>query len=189
MNIAVIYRSKYGTTKQYAEWIAKALDATLFESHTIKAAQLNDFDMVVYGGGLYAGGISGIHLVAKTPCKKLVLFTVGLATPENTDYSEILKKNLSPELRQSTKVFHFQGGIDYKKLGLVHRCMMAMMMTMIKNAVAKKKDTEIKNDDREFMETYGKKVNFTNQQNILPLVEYCKAQTDNPLPISAGSPV
>ena len=178
MNIAVIYRSKYGTTKQYAQWIAEALEAKLFESHMIKADQLNDFDMVIYGGGLYAGGISGVNLVTKNPCKKLVIFTVGLATPENTDYSEILEKNLSSEMRQHTKVFHFQGGIDYKKLGIVHKSMMAIMMVMTKNAVAKKKESEITNDDKEFMATYGKKVNCTNQQSILPLIEYCKSLTD-----------
>ena len=179
MKIAVIYRSKYGTTKQYAEWIAEALDAQLFESHMIKAPQLLDFDMVVYGGGLYAGGISGISLVTKNPCKKLILFTVGLATPENTDYSEILEKNLTLEMRQNTKVFHLHGGIDYKNLGLVHKGMMAIMKLMTKNAVAKKNESEITNDDKEFMATYGQKINFTNQQNIIPLVEYCKSYIDS----------
>ena len=172
MNIAVVYRSKYGTTKQYAEWIAEALGAMLFESRTIKADRLNDYDMVIYGGGLYAGGISGIKLVTKNPCYDLIIFTVGLATPENTDYSEILEKNLSSEMRRTTKVFHLQGGIDYKKLGIAHKAMMAMMMNMIKKAAAKKKEAEISNEDREFLATYGKKVDFTSRQNILPLIEY-----------------
>ena len=55
--------------------------------------------------------------------------------------------------------------------------MMAMMMVMTKNAVAKKKQEEITNDDKEFMATYGKKVDCTNQQNIRPLVEYVNSQT------------
>lgn len=49
--IAVIYKSKYGSTKQYAEWIAKELDASLFEATNIKPSQLLDYDVVVYGGG------------------------------------------------------------------------------------------------------------------------------------------
>jgi hypothetical protein len=52
--------------------------------------QLQDFDVVIYGGGLYAGGIIGSKLVTKNPCKSLVLFTVGLADPLITDYSEII---------------------------------------------------------------------------------------------------
>ena len=53
--IAVIYKSKYGSTKQYAEWIAQALDAPLFEASSVNPAQLAEYDVVVYGGGLYAG--------------------------------------------------------------------------------------------------------------------------------------
>ena len=57
VNIAVVYKSRYGTTKQYAEWIAKALDAILLEASVVKPSQLASFDIVVYGGGLYAGRI------------------------------------------------------------------------------------------------------------------------------------
>ena len=121
MNIAVIYRSKYGTTKRYAEWIAEALDAQLFESHTIKATQLIDFDMVVYGGGLYAGGISGINLVTKNPCKKLVIFTVGFATPENTDYSDILKKTYPLKYGKVQKFSTFKAALITRNWGLCIR--------------------------------------------------------------------
>jgi len=172
MNIVVIYSSKYGTTKQYAQWIAEALNAKLFERHKIKADQLNDFDIVIYGGGLYAGGISGVNLVTKNPCKNLVIFTVGLAPPESTDYSGILEKNLTSEMIQNTKIFHLHGGIDYKKLGIVHKAMMVTMMMIIKKAVAKKDESEISNEDKEFLASYGKKMDFTSRQNILPLVEY-----------------
>jgi flavodoxin len=55
--IAVIYKSKDGTTRRYAEWLAEDLGASLFEATTIKPNQLMDFDIVIYGGGLYAGGI------------------------------------------------------------------------------------------------------------------------------------
>jgi hypothetical protein len=111
--IAVIYKSQYGTTKQYAQWIAEALEARIFEASDIKPAQLMDFDVVIYGGGLYAGGVIGAKLVTKNPCKALVLFTVGLADPKITDYSEIIGKTLSPEQLAKTKVFHFRGGVDY----------------------------------------------------------------------------
>ena len=66
-NIAVIYKSYYGTTKRYAEWIADELNVSLFEASDIKPAQLLDYDVVIYGGGLYAGGIIGSKLVEKNP--------------------------------------------------------------------------------------------------------------------------
>jgi menaquinone-dependent protoporphyrinogen IX oxidase len=167
-NIAVIYKSVYGTTKLYAEWIAEKLDASLFEASSIKPECLMDYDVVVYGGGLYAGGIIGAKLVAKNPCKSLVVFTVGLATPETTNYTDILAENFSDEKLKKTKVFHLQGGIDYRKLKTVHKAMMAFM----KKRVEKKPVNERTSDDQHLLDTYGDKVDFTNKEAIIPLVEY-----------------
>lgn len=169
-NIAVIYKSKYGTTKQYAEWISRELDAALFEASAIKPSQLADYDVVVYGGGLYAGGISGVGLVTKNPCKSLVVFTVGVADPETTDYSDIINKNFSQEIRAKTKIFHLRGGIDYKKLGLVHRGMMAMLKKMLTG----KDESMLSGDDRELLKTYGGKFDFTDKKTIEPIVSFVK---------------
>lgn len=169
-NIAVVYKSKHGTTKQYAEWIAEELDATLLESQAIKSAQLATFDIVIFGGGLYAGGISGIELVAKNPCKSLVVFTVGLANPNTTDYSAILNKNFSEKLLSKIKVFHLRGGIDYSKLGIVHKCIMAML----KNVLGKKDKSELSDEDMAILDTYGGTVDFTDKNSIKPIVAFVK---------------
>lgn len=57
--IAVVYKSKYGSSKKYAEWIADELKAELFEHSKIKKDDLLKYDTIIYGGGLYAGSISG----------------------------------------------------------------------------------------------------------------------------------
>jgi len=169
--IAVIYKSVYGTTKRYAEWIAEGLGAQLFNASEIKPAQLLDYDVVIYGGGLYAGGIIGSKLVSKNPVNSLVLFTVGLATPQTTDYSEILQKNFTPEQLKKMKVFHFQGGMDYKKLNILHRAMMAIMKKETENTPVDKRSGE----DRIFLEAYGGTMDFTDKNAIKPLVEYVSA--------------
>lgn len=171
MKTAVIYQSHYGTTRKYAEWIAQALDADLLERSSAKPENLLDYDVIVYGGGLYAGGILGIDLVTKKPCRNLLVFTVGLADPAGTDYTGILEKNLPPELQSRIRIFHLRGGINYKKLSVVHRGMMAMMKRM----VAKKPAHERMEEDRFFLETYGGEVDFTDQETIRPIVEYVKA--------------
>jgi menaquinone-dependent protoporphyrinogen IX oxidase len=170
-NIAVIYKSIYGTTKRYAEWIAEELGASLLEMSTVKPAQLMDYDVVVYGGGLYAGGIAGVKLVAKNPCKSLVVFTVGLATPEITDYTEKLTKSFTAERLKRIKVFHLRGGIDYGRLSMVHKAMMAVM----KNETEKKPVAERTSDDGLLLETYGGKCDFVDRETIKPLVDYVRA--------------
>jgi len=169
--IAVIYKSHYGTTKQYAEWIAEALNAPLFEASTIKPPQLMDYDTIVYGGGLYAGGVLGAKLVTKNPTKSLVVFTVGLADTKLTDFSNILSKQFSQERFAKLKVFHLRGAIDYAKLSFLHKTMMGV----VKRAAEKTPVDRRTNDDHLLLETYGKKIDFMDRTTILPLVEYVSA--------------
>ncbi|MCL2363378.1 MAG: flavodoxin domain-containing protein [Defluviitaleaceae bacterium] len=166
--IAVIYKSKYGYTQRYAQWIAEALDAQLYEHTAIKPQQLEDYDVVVYGGGLYAGGINGAKLVTKNPCKNLVMFTVGVAIPADTDYTEIVNNALTPAQQAQTKVFHLRGGISYSKLSFLHK----MLMAAVKKSVEKKPEAERSTEDIGILETYGQDIDFNDRTSIMPLVEY-----------------
>ena len=168
---AVIYQSKYGSAKQYAEWIAQALDAPLFERGRVKPPQLLDYDLVIYGGGVYAGSIAGVDLVAKNPCKNLILFTVGLFDPQTADYTDLLKA-LPAEKRQTAKVFHLRGGLDRQKLGLVHKGIMAV----VKKTLAKKDPSLLSNEDKAMLESLGGKVDYTDKDSIAPLVAFAREQ-------------
>jgi hypothetical protein len=73
-----------------AAWIAEELRAELLKAGSVSPPKLREFDCLVYGGGLYVGGILGANRVAKNQYKNLVVVTVGLADPQNTDYTRIL---------------------------------------------------------------------------------------------------
>ena len=98
----------------------------------ITADKLLNYDTIIYGGGLYAGGVNGINLVTnnfdKLSNKKLILFTCGLADTTNKENIDSIKnsisKILSKEMQDKIKVFHLRGSIDYNKLNFVHRAMM-----------------------------------------------------------------
>jgi menaquinone-dependent protoporphyrinogen IX oxidase len=169
-NILVAYQSQYGTTKQYAEWIAEELGAELIERKKATVAMLGEYDTIVYGGGLYAGGVLGVSLVAKNPTKNLVVFTVGLADPEVTDFTEILNRGFPDDSSKPLRVFHLRGGIDYKELSFIHKGMMGM----VKKAAEKKPEVERTGEDRLFLETYGKAIDFMDRRSIVPLVEYVR---------------
>jgi len=172
--IAVIYKSKYGFTQKYAAWIAKALGADLWEWAAIKPAQISAYDVVVYGGGLYASGIAGIKKIKKNLPAKLVVFTVGLACPADTDYSEILNKNFTPAQLKAIKVFHLHGGIDYKNLSPIHKIMMAM----VKKSVEKIPLAERSKEDKAMLETYGAKLDFTERSAIKPLIDHVRSLSE-----------
>ncbi len=175
---AVIYQSKYGSTKKYAQWIAGELSCDLLERKGIESAALAPYDTLIYGGGLYAGGVSGIDLLTKhvdlLGSKNLVLFTCGLADPadkKNTDHiKESLSKVIPAGLREKIKVFHLRGAIDYSSLGIVHKAMMAMLYRRMK----KKDPGSLRAEDKEMLATYGKAADFTEKETILPLIGYVR---------------
>lgn len=73
MNI-IIYGSQYGTTRQYAEELAKitGYELKLYED----AENINSYETIIYMGGLYAGGVLGMKKTFKnltSTDKKLTL--------------------------------------------------------------------------------------------------------------------
>jgi flavodoxin len=174
-NIAIVYKSKYGSTKKYAQWIAEETKGDLFECSEIEINKLTTYDTIVYGGGLYAGGIAGISIITKNfevlKDKEIIVFTVGLASTDREEvFIPIIEKCFSQEMRENIKFFHLRGGIDYKKLGIIHKSMMAMLKTVI----SRKDSNELSDDDKELLATYGKKVDFTEKNTITPLLLFLK---------------
>ena len=48
------------------------------------------------------------------------------------------------------------------------------MMAMVKNMIAKKKESELSSEDKAFIETYGENVDFMDRATIGPLVNYVR---------------
>lgn len=77
---------------------------------------------------------------------------------------------LTPQMQGKIRQFHFRGGIDYPRLSLVHRLMMAMLCS----AMRKKGYDDLRSEDRLMLDTYGKQIDFSERSTIGPLVEYVK---------------
>ena len=129
MKYIVTYSSKYGSTQKYAKWIGEALSCEVKDIKDIPSGMLQNYDVIIHGGGLYAGGVSGM------------------------------------------KQFHFRGGIDYSRLSLIHRAMMWMLCQTMK----KKGYDNLSDEDKLMLDTYGKKIDFSDQSTIKVLVDYVSA--------------
>jgi menaquinone-dependent protoporphyrinogen IX oxidase len=56
-NALVLYFTKYGSTKKYAEWIAEELKGDIFDIKDARPNQLHEYDVILLGSALYAGSI------------------------------------------------------------------------------------------------------------------------------------
>ena len=169
--IAVIYKSKYGSTKTYAEWIAKATGANLFEHSQISAQNLLEYDTIVYGGALYMVGISGFSLIKdnfdKLKNKKLIVFSVGASPARKEALEEVITKNFTDEIRNTVNYFHLRGGLDYNSMNVKDKT----LMFLLKKSIEKKKPEELDEDSKNLLETYGQKIDFTDERTIQPIID------------------
>lgn len=178
-NIAIIYKSNYGSTETYAKWLAQELGADLLQTDRIKPADLQKYQTIVYGGGLYAGGVNGLGLLTKNfECikdKRIYIFTVGAADvtdPENTNaIRNSLEKTLPSAMWEAVHIYHLRGGMYYSKMSFAHRTMMNMMVRMLR----KKPESELCNDEIAMISTFGQDTDFTDRTTIAPLVADIKA--------------
>lgn len=173
---AVIYKSKYGSTKQYAQWIAEVLDADLFELCSDSASKLGSYKTIIFGGALYAGSINGFSeftSVFKTnPDKNYILFVTGLSPSENTlAFKGVIDRHFSPEMHAKVKAFYLRGGIDYKNLAPLHR----IMMGGVNFVLSRKKSEALSEGEKVLLAAYGKTVSYLDESALEPLLTYASS--------------
>lgn len=170
--VAVIYKSKYGSTKRYAEWIAKAVDGDLFESSKIKVEDLLHYDTVVFGGSLHAVGIKGVELITKNfqqlKNKKIIVFATGCSPAKEEAIQHVINHNFIVDIKEKIKFFYLRGAFNYSKLNLTDK----LLMSLLKRKLKKKKQEDLDQDSRELLAVYNNPVDWTDEKTITPLVKY-----------------
>lgn len=171
----VIYKSKYGATKKYANWIKEELNADIAELEDAEKLNLTSYSTIIYGGGIYAGAISGIKFIIKNfeyfENKNIVVFTVGLLNPDNKkSFEPILKKIFDEKMQAKIKIYNLRGSIDYKNISTIHKLMMAGVVKFMKKTPVEKRDKDV----NIIIDTYGKSVDFTSKNSINQIINCCK---------------
>ena len=170
-NTVVIYKTKYGSTKQYAQWLAQDLDADLFENSDFSPTKFEDYDNIIYGGSLYAVGILGISLIKKNfdkiKNKNVVVFSVGASPAHETAMNDVRNRNFTEEMKQKVKYFHLRGAFDFNKLNWTHKLMMWMMKKMIERKAPDKRSK----DEQGLLETFLEPSDFKKKENLTPIID------------------
>ena len=77
----ILYKSKYGAAKQYAEWIAKRSGFPCIRTDDADIKKVSEYDVIILSGGIYASGIAGLSFLKKNISrlkdKKILVFCCG----------------------------------------------------------------------------------------------------------------
>ncbi|MGN0621907.1 MAG: flavodoxin domain-containing protein [Porcipelethomonas sp.] len=170
MKTIVVYRSKTGYTRRYAQWIAEELHCDIKENAAL--SDIMDYDMIICGGGMYAGGMNGVKLITrnleKLADKKLILFAVGANSGRDKDIIPFWDRLLTKEQQQSIGHFFLRGGFDFSRLSKGDK----ILMTMMKKRLEKIEDPD--EDAKGLLAAYDVPVDFTDKKNIKELLDYVK---------------
>lgn len=173
-NTVVIYKSKTGFAKKYAQWIAEELQCDIKENEKLTLKDIMQYDTIIYGGGLYAVGINGINLIKNNfdvlKSKNLIVFATGATPPRDEDLKKVWESNFTEEQRQKIKFFYCRGGFNYSKLNAGNKVLMNMMKIKLGN----EKDNN--QDAKDMLEAFDNPVDFTNRENILPILRYIEGR-------------
>ncbi|MGI6777015.1 MAG: flavodoxin domain-containing protein [Acetivibrionales bacterium] len=172
--VAVVFKSKYGSSEKYARWIAEDVNADVLKASDVKVENLMEYDTIVYCGGLYAGGLLGFSLIKKNyrklSHKRIIVAAVGATTKKEEAVREVKEKNFTPEMQDKVQLFVLRGGLDYQRMNVMDRFLMFLLVKSLKS----KKSDELDDDSKALIATYGKVVDFTNRDTIAPIVEMLK---------------
>lgn len=159
---AIVYESKAGHTKKYAEILGKKINLPVYSlKESLKS--LSSGDEIIYMGWLMAGNVNGYDKAAKQ-FKICALCPVGMAGKES---SKQIIMNISTKCNYAKeKIFYLEGGFDINKLSGIYKFMMNIMIKMLD----KKSDKTV--EEAEMTEKMKNNQDCVSEENLIRIIAW-----------------
>lgn len=167
MKTVVLYRSKSGYVKEYAEIISNTLDCEMFVLDEFDFETLHEYDSVIYGGGLYAVGMNGLKKFKKQIqgfTGKVFIYASGATPPRESDINEVKRMNFTTEELSKYSFFYMRGGFDFSKLTRFDTVLMKLLKWKLKHKKNKS------NDEVGMLHAYDQPLSFVSEKNTRDLI-------------------
>ena len=170
MSGIILYQSKYGSTRKYAQWLSKMTDYPWVETKKADIREFSQYDTVILGGGVYASKIAGLSFLKRhrkqLQGKRILVFAVG-ASPEDGQALETLRqKNLRGSL-EGVPLFYCRGAWDLEEMTWLHR---TLCSKLIKN-VQKKDPSQYEPWEEALMDASDGGCDWTDKGYLTPILE------------------
>jgi menaquinone-dependent protoporphyrinogen IX oxidase len=174
--ILVLYVTKYGSTKRYAEWIAEKTHADIFEVSKFNRSLLNNYTTVLFGSPVYMGRIKNIHFVKRNwkilRTKKVGIFSVTGVPSDDLRQQKVFRASLSVEIRKKVMYCPLRGAFNYKLLHFIDKMLMSGPRIRFQIAYWMKRSEKTK----EMLARFYSPRDWTNKAAIEPIVVFAKHQ-------------
>jgi menaquinone-dependent protoporphyrinogen IX oxidase len=162
MNGLVIYKGKYGATKQYAMWIGQELRLPVASADRFPVDELPKYDYFILGSSVYIGKLEIRSWLKKNfdllQNKKILFFQVAASPMEQIEKRESYNiASLPAAILEKIQFYYLPGRMIMRNLSGWDRFMLKMGAKLTKDPVEKK-----------IMLTDFDQV---KKENILPIIE------------------
>jgi menaquinone-dependent protoporphyrinogen IX oxidase len=139
----VIYKGKYGATKQYAMWIGQELQLPVASADRFPIDELPRYDYFILGSSVYIGQLEIKNWLKKNfnllQNKKIFFFQVAASPTAEIEKRESYNKaSLPAEILQKIKFYYLAGRMIMRNLSRWDRFMLKMGARLTKDPVDKK---------------------------------------------------
>lgn len=171
----ILYQSKYGATRQYADWLQTETGFDLLKTKYANLKQLDEYDTIILGGGVYASGIAGLSFlkknITKLVNKKILVFCAGASPYDEAAISQIRKLHFKDGLSDVPLVY-CRGAWDEGAMTFKDRT----LCKILQKAVSKKEPATYEVWEKALMCAAGHKCNWTDKKYLEPIMDWLKTK-------------
>lgn len=174
MQVTVVYSSKYGSTKRYAEELHRRHPGALLELKDFRPKSLRG-DVVVFFAPIYAFGLLNLSTlerdISRMQGKKVAIFCVGASNYNKKEFRRLYRQHFDGPLKD-VPAFYGRGAWQRDKMTRMDKILLRLNYQTIKN---KHKD-KLQPWEEEFLTIYGKNWDWVDFSYLDALEEWLKAR-------------
>jgi len=165
MKILILYKSRHGTTKQYAGWLLEYFpNAVIASIDSFDVKKLVDFESVILGSSVYAGKILAAGFLTSNwklfKDKKMFFFVVGML-PESNSASTKGYLAIPEEILKHIGYAKLPGAFNFADMNFMEK----LIIKIISLFISKEK---------------GKTIPMADKSFLKPVIDYFGAIPNNP---------
>lgn len=164
-DMLIVYRSKYGATKRYAELFAARTGADLRENRELRAEDFAGYGTVLFFCAVYASGMSGLATLTKNRAafagKRVAVFCVGASPYDEGALAEIKTRSGLADV----PLFYGRGAWNEQRMSFKDRT----LCKLLQKSLAKQDPATFAPWQQALMEAQGQVCDWVDAGYLAPL--------------------
>lgn len=139
----ILYRSQYGSTEQYARWLAEDMKLPFMELEQAREQDIRPYGFLIIGSNIKVGHIQAAEWIKEhwdwLKEKRLLLFSCSGSYSDAEEQKKVLESSLPPEISGSFRYFPLPGRLNKDELTFWDRVIVFLGSKTVPDEAARKR--------------------------------------------------